>query len=29
MGAQEVMQHIYFLGPVLLDKNSILRAAAF
>jgi hypothetical protein len=28
-GAQKVLQHIYFLGPVLLDKNNILRAAAF
>jgi hypothetical protein len=27
-GVQKVMQHIYFLGPVLSDKN-ILRAAAF
>jgi hypothetical protein len=23
------MQHIYFLGPILLDKSNILRAAAF
>jgi hypothetical protein len=28
-GAQKVMQHIYFLGPILMDKNIILRAAAF
>jgi hypothetical protein len=28
-GTQKVMQHFYFLGPVLLDKNNILRAAAF
>jgi hypothetical protein len=28
-GAQKVMQHIYFLGQVLFDKNNILRAAAF
>jgi hypothetical protein len=23
------MQHIYFLSQILLDKNNILRAAAF
>jgi hypothetical protein len=28
-GDQKVMQHISFLGPVLLDKNNILRAAVF
>jgi hypothetical protein len=28
-GAQKVMQHIYFLSPILLDKNNILCAAAF
>jgi hypothetical protein len=28
-GVQKVMQHIYFLGPILLGKNNILRAAAF
>jgi hypothetical protein len=28
-GAQKVMQHIHFLGPVLFDKNNILCAAAF
>jgi hypothetical protein len=28
-GAQKVRQHIYFLGSVLLDKNSILPTAAF
>jgi hypothetical protein len=27
-GAQKVMQHIYFLDPISLDKN-VLRAAAF
>jgi hypothetical protein len=27
--AQKVKQHVYFLGPVLLDTNNILRAAAF
>jgi hypothetical protein len=27
--AQKVMQNIYFLGPILLDKNSILHAASF
>jgi hypothetical protein len=27
--AQKVMQHIYFLDPVLLDRNNILHAAAF
>jgi hypothetical protein len=27
--AQKERQHIYFLGPVLLDINSILCAAAF
>jgi hypothetical protein len=24
--AQKVMQRIFFLGPILLDKNDILRA---
>jgi hypothetical protein len=28
-GAQKVMQHIHFRGPVLFDKNNILCAAAF
>jgi hypothetical protein len=27
-GTQKVMQHFYFLGPVLLDKNIILLGAA-
>jgi hypothetical protein len=26
---QKEMQHIYFLGPVLLYKNNVLRAASF
>jgi hypothetical protein len=28
-GIQKVMQHIYFLGQVLLDKHNILCATAF
>jgi hypothetical protein len=28
-GAQKVIQHIYFLGPFLLNKNNILRPVAF
>jgi hypothetical protein len=27
--AQQVMQHVYYLGPVLLNKNNILCAAGF
>jgi hypothetical protein len=27
--AQKVLQHIYFLGPILVNKNNILGAAAF
>jgi hypothetical protein len=28
-GTQKIMQQVYFLGPILLVKNNILRAAAF